>query len=141
MLLALGLFIAEFFPPTFGILTAGGVAALILGSLLLFPDRGPLFRVSPWLIVGVTLLFVGFFAFAIQRVVKAHRTQSITGWEELIGKPATVKVALKPEGQVLFRGERWRAVSEEGPVKTGEEVIIEKVENLTLYVKKYNRTV
>ena len=42
MLLALGLFIAEFFTPTFGILTAGGVAALILGSLLLFPDRGPL---------------------------------------------------------------------------------------------------
>ena len=96
---------------------------------------------SPWLIGGIILLFVGFFVFAIQRVVKAHRTQSITGWEELIGKPATVKLALRPEGQVLFRGERWRAVSEEGPVKPGEEVIIDKVENLTLYVKKYNRKV
>ncbi|MFC2070448.1 nodulation protein NfeD [Chloroflexota bacterium] len=136
MLLAFGLFIAEFFTTTFGILTAGGITALVLGSLLLFPGRAPLFQVNPWLIAGITLLFVTFFVFVIQRVIKAHRGQATTGWEELIGKPATVKVALAPEGQVLFRGEHWIAISEEGAVEPGEEVIINKVDKLKLYVTK-----
>ncbi|UCD10329.1 MAG: hypothetical protein JSU79_10790 [Dehalococcoidales bacterium] len=139
MLLALGLFVAEFFTPTFGILTAGGVTALVLGSLLLFPDRLPVFRVNPWLIGIVSTIFVGFFLFVIQRVVKTHRRQASTGWEELIGKPATVMVKLSPEGQVLFRGEHWKAVSEEGAVEEGEQVIINKVENLKLYVSR-NKT-
>jgi membrane-bound serine protease (ClpP class) len=138
MLLALGLFVAEFFTPTFGILTAGGVTALVLGSLLLFPDRLPVFQVSPWLIGVVSALFVGFFLFVIQRVIKVHRRQATTGWEELIGKPATVMMKLSPEGQVLFRGEHWKAVSEEGPVEEGEQVIINRVENLKLYVSRKN---
>ncbi len=138
MVLAFGLFIAEFFTTTFGILTAGGIAALVLGSLLLFPGRAPLFQVSPWLIAGITILFVAFFLFVIQRVIRAHRGQASTGWEELIGKPALVQVALAPEGLVLFRGERWKAVSEEGTVEPGEEVIIKRVENLKLYVTKKN---
>jgi membrane-bound serine protease (ClpP class) len=136
MLLALGLFVAEFFTPTFGILTAGGVTALVLGSLLLFPDRPPVFRVNPWLIGVMSALFVGFFLFIIQRVVKIHRRQPSTGWEELIGKPATVVMPLSPEGQVLFRGEHWKAVSEEGTVEEGEQVTINKVENLKLYVSR-----
>ncbi|MBN2075927.1 MAG: nodulation protein NfeD [Dehalococcoidales bacterium] len=136
MLLALGLFVAEFFTPTFGILTAGGVTALVLGSLLLFPDRLPVFRVNPWLIGIVTALFVGFFLFVIQRVIKIHSRQASTGWEELIGKTATVMMTLSPEGQVLFRGEHWKAVSEEGTLKEGEQVIINKVENLKLYVSR-----
>jgi membrane-bound serine protease (ClpP class) len=138
MLLALGLFVAEFFTPTFGILTAGGVTALVLGSLLLFPDRLPVFRVNPWLIGVMSALFVGFFLFVIQRVFKSHRRQASTGWEELIGKPATVMMTLSPEGQVLFRGEHWKAISEEGTLEEGEQVIINKVENLKLYVSKKN---
>ena len=59
-----------------------------------------------------------------------------TGREELIGKTAMVKVALNPEGTVFIKGERWTAISEEGPVKPGEEVVIKKVDGLTLYVTK-----
>ncbi len=136
ILLAFGLFIAEVFTTTFGILTAGGITALILGSLLLFPARGPLFEVSPWLIATVVIIIVALFTFVITRVIRAHRRQASTGWEELIGKPAKVQIALAPEGMVLFRGERWKAISEEGTVEPGEEVIINRVENLKLYVNK-----
>jgi membrane-bound serine protease (ClpP class) len=134
MLLAVGLFVAELFTPTFGILTAGGITSLILGSLLLFPNHE--FQVNPWLIVIVVAMFVAFFLFVIMRVIKVHRKQATTGWEELIGKPATVVLALKPEGMVLYRGEHWKAVSEEGTAEPGEQVIINKVENLKLYVTK-----
>ena len=134
IVLAFGLFIAEVFTGM-GALAAGGVVALILGSSILFKG-GPLFQVSPWLIGLVTLIIAGFFVFLVSRVIKAHHLQASTGWEELIGKPAVVKVALAPEGMVLFRGERWKAVSEGGKILPGEEVIINRVENLILYVSR-----
>jgi len=136
ILLAFGLFIGEVLTTTFGIFTAGGITALVLGSLILFPGAGPLFRVDPWLIAVVTILVVAVFAFVISRVVRAHRRQAATGREELVGKTAVVKTALEPEGIVLFKGERWTAISEKGRVKPGEEVTITKVDGLKLYVTR-----
>jgi membrane-bound ClpP family serine protease len=95
-----------------------------------------LFRINPWLIAVVTILIGGFLTFVVSRVIKAHRRQATTGREELTGKTATVKVALKPAGMVLFKGELWSAVSESGQVEPGEEVIINKVDGLRLYVTK-----
>jgi len=135
IVLAFGLFIAEVFTTSFGLFTAGGIASLVLGSLVLFKG-GPLFQVNPWLIGTISIIIAGFFAFVITRVIRAHHRQASTGWEELIGKPAMVQAALAPEGMVLFRGEHWKAVSEEGQVEPGEEVIINRVDNLKLYVTK-----
>jgi membrane-bound serine protease (ClpP class) len=135
IVLAFGLFVAEVFTASFGLFTAGGIAALVLGSLILFKG-GPLFQVNPWLIGSISICIGGIFAFIVSRVFMVHRRQAYTGREELIGKTAVVKAALAPEGMVLFKGERWTAVSEEGPVAPGEEVIIQKVDSLKLYVSK-----
>jgi membrane-bound serine protease (ClpP class) len=135
IILAFGLFIAEVFTAGFGALAAGGIISLVLGSVILFKG-GPLFRVSPWLIAIVVILVGGFILFAVQKVVQAHRHRATTGREELKGKAALVKRALKPEGFVLFKGELWAAVSESGPVEAGEEVVISRVEGLKLYVAK-----
>jgi membrane-bound serine protease (ClpP class) len=136
ILLAFGLFIGELFTHSFGLFTAGGVIALIIGSLILFPRGSPLFSVDPWLIAVVVILIAGFFAFVIQRIVRIHRRQASTGREELLGKTAVVKVPLEPEGEVMFKGELWTAVSEKGRVKAGEEVTINKVDGLTLHVTR-----
>jgi len=136
IVLAFGLFIGEVLTETFGLFTAGGVASLVLGSILLFPGRAPLLRVSPWLIATVTICIASFFAFAISRVIRVHRRQASTGREELIGKTAIVKVALEPQGTVFFKGERWTAISETGRIEPGEEVTITKVDSLTLYVTR-----
>ncbi len=133
IVLAFGLFVAEVFTATFGLFTAGGVTALVIGSLILFKG-GPLFQVDPWLIAGVAICLTTLFAFVIQRIIRAHRRQARTGREELMGKTAVVKTALEPEGTVFFKGERWTAVSEKGRVEPGEEVIITRVDGLTLYV-------
>jgi len=135
IVLGFGLFVAEVFTTSFGLFTAGGIAALILGSLIMFKG-GPLFQVNPWLSGGIAVGVGGILAFIISRVVTAHRRQASTGREELVGKTALVKAALEPEGMVLYRGERWTAISEEGPVESGEEVIINKVDSLKLYVTK-----
>jgi membrane-bound serine protease (ClpP class) len=136
ILLSFGLFIGEVLTTGFGLFLTGGIIALVLGSLILFPGGGALFQISPWLIAIVTILVAAFFAFAIQRVVRIHRRQAYSGREELVGKTAVVRAALDPEGMVLFKGELWTAVSEKGRVKPGEEVIITRVEGLKLYVTK-----
>jgi membrane-bound serine protease (ClpP class) len=133
--LAFALFIAEVFTTTFGLFTAGGVISLVLGSLILFKG-GPLFQVNPWLITSIAIIISAVLAFVINRVIHAHRRQPSTGREELVGKTALVKVALDPEGIVLFKGERWTAASETGRIEPGEDVTINKVESLKLHVTK-----
>jgi len=141
IVLAFALFIAEVFTTSFGLFTAGGITALVIGSLILFKGASPVFQVDPWLIAAVTIIIAAVFAFVIQRAVRAHRRQARTGREELIGKKALVKVALNPEGTVFIKGERWTAVSDEGRIEPGEEVIITEVDGLTLYVTKSNKEV
>jgi len=135
MALALGLFIAEAFTPTFGLLTAGGVTSLVTGSLILFKG-GPLFKVNVGLIIGIALLFAAFLAFVIQRIVTAHKRQATTGREELVGKSASVRTPLEPKGKVFFEGELWTAVIDEGSAKPGDEVVIRSFDGLKLFVSK-----
>ena len=136
IVLAFGLFIAEIFTTSFGLLTGGGIVALVLGALILFPLGSPVFSINPWLLATLVIVITGLFTFVISRVIRAHRRQASTGREELIGKTAVVKVALNPEGTVLFKGERWTAISEAGRVRPGEEVTITKVDGLVLRVTK-----
>ena len=136
IVLAVALFIGEVLTTTFGVFTAGGVVSLVIGSLILFQGASPVFRIDPWLIATVTIIVAGVMAFIIHRAISAHRKQARTGREELIGKTAVVKAALKPEGTVFLKGERWAAISETGDIKTGEEVVIDSVDGLLLHVSK-----
>ncbi len=136
IVLAVGLFIAEVLTTTFGLFTAGGIVSLVIGSLILFQGASPVFRIDPWLIATVTIIIAAALVFVINRAVVAHRRQAKTGREELIGKTAVVKVALNPEGTIFLKGERWSAISEKGQIKPGEEVVINKIDGLTLYVTK-----
>jgi len=136
IVLAFGFFVGEVLTTTFGLFTAGGVTALVIGSLILFQGASPVFRVDPWLIATITILIASTFAFVINRALRAHRKQATTGREELIGKRAVVKVALEPEGTVFFKGERWAAISEKDHVEVGDDVIITAIDGLTLRVIK-----
>jgi len=136
IVLAIGLFIGEVLSTSFGIFTIGGLVSLVAGSLMLFKGASPEFQIDPWLIAIVCIFIAGFMAFLVQRAIAIHRRQAYTGREELIGKTAAVKVALNPEGMVLYKGERWTAISESGEIKVGEEVVIKRMDSLVLYVVK-----
>ncbi len=136
IVLAIGLFVGELLTTTFGIFTFGGLVSLVAGSLILFKGASPEFQIDPWLIAIVCIVITAFMAFVIQRAIVAHRKQAYTGREELVGKTATVKASLNPEGMVLFKGERWTAISESGEIKVGEDVVIKRVDGLVLYVVK-----
>lgn len=91
---------------------------------------------DPWLIAIVVIGSVVFLAVTIIWGIRAHRQQALAGREELVGKTAEVKTLIDPKGTVFIQGERWKAIADEGRVNPGEEVIITKVEGLTLYVTR-----
>jgi len=95
-----------------------------------------LFQIAPWLIAIIVIGIAAFLAVAIIWGIRAHRYRIGAGREELIGKTAEVKIALKPKGVVFVEGERWTAISEEGRVEPDEEVTITRVEGLKLWVTK-----
>jgi len=138
ILLAVGLFIAEYFTTSFGLLTAGGVAALVMGSLILF-SHTPGIEVNRGLIAGVTVGITAFAIFVVGAIIRGQRRRKATGAEGMIGKTAIVKTPLDPTGTVLAQGELWTAASEGGRVAPGEEVIITKVEELKLWVAKKSK--
>ena len=135
MLLAVGLFIAEYFTTSFGLLTAGGIASLVMGSLILF-SHSPGIQVDIGLIIGVAVGFTAFAVFVLGAIIRGQRRCKATGAEGMIGTIAIAKTPLDPTGTVLAQGERWTAASEGGKVAPGEEVIITKVEALKLWVAK-----
>ena len=138
IVLAIGLFVAEFFTSSFGLFSAGGAAALVFGSLILF-THSPGVEVNRGLIAGVTVGIVAFAVFVVGAIVRGQRRRKATGAEGMIGKTAVAKTPLAPTGTVLAQGELWTAIAENDTIAPGEEVTITKVEDLKLWVTKRSK--
>lgn len=135
IVLAVLLFVAEAFTPAFGLLTAGGAVAFLIGSLMLFDDLGPAFRLSLDVIIPATLATVGFFVFVVGAGLRAQRLPIRAGAQTLVGRHAEALVDFGPgEGRVFVEGENWRATST-GALRRGERAEIVSVSGLSLVVK------
>jgi membrane-bound serine protease (ClpP class) len=134
ILLAVGLFVAEVFTPTFGLLTAGGLVSFVLGSLMLF--SGTPFEVDRRLIAAVAAIFVGMLIFVMVAIMRSRRRPVTTGREGMLGQPAVARTSLDPHGIVFIKGERWRATVEHDTIEEGEEVIVTDVKGLQLWVTR-----
>ena len=64
----------------------------------------------------------------------SQRRRAAVGAEALVGRSAVAVTPLDPRGQVRIDGELWSAVSEE-PLERGREVVVRRVEGLTLVVE------
>jgi membrane-bound serine protease (ClpP class) len=133
LVLGLGLLLAEAFVPT-GLLGAGGIAALLFGSLFLF-DRDAGVQVSRELVVTMTVLFSGFLLLIVTLVVRGQRRPIAVGAEAMVGEIGRAHERLAPSGTVLVHGEYWAADSDE-PVDAGERVRVMAVEGLRLRVRR-----
>ncbi len=143
LILAAILFIVDLKAPTHGVLTAGAIAAMLLGSFLLFPPwrmpplpGAPRLRVSPWLILLMTGLFAAFFAAMLSFGLRAQSRKVLTGLGSLPGKEGVALTDLNPGGQVRVAGEEWTATAVSGNILRGEEVQVVGVEGLRLLVRR-----
>jgi membrane-bound serine protease (ClpP class) len=134
ILLGIALLLAEIKVVSHGILAAGGIVAMALGSLMLFdaPELG--FRISWWVIGPTVAATGGLFLFVLTAGVRALARRPRTGASGLVGHAAVARGRLAPEGQVAVQGELWRAVSGGQTIEDGTPVRIVAVQGLTLTV-------
>ena len=133
---ALVLFIADIKVPSHGILTAGGLASFVMGSLLLTERQAPYLRISLVLILVMAGLTAAFFAFAVGAGIRAQKQRVQTGREGLVGAVGVARSELAPEGTVFVQGELWSAESADGVIPSGERVRVTRVDGLRLRVRK-----
>lgn len=140
MLLAIVLLAVDVRVPTHGVLTAGALISLVVGSLLFFNSGPPDQAISPYLVVGLAA-GVGIIALIVLRYALAARRAKVdTGGERLVGQIATVIVPLTPDGRVRVLGEDWSAVLDtpaighEDRMEAGARVRIMRVDGLRLRV-------
>ncbi len=136
ILFGVSLLIAEIKIASHGVLTIGGVVAMVLGSFMLYeaPELG--FRVSWTVILPTVGAMAGLVAWAVSAGVRAMMKRPVTGSAGMIGRVAVARSVLGPEGQVQVDGEIWRAVSEGGAIPAGEKVRVTAVDGLTLTVSR-----
>jgi membrane-bound serine protease (ClpP class) len=132
---AMLLFAADVKVQSHGILTVGGAAALLLGSIILLGgDRG-VARISLSVILTAVGASVAFFGLVIGAGLRAQRRKPTTGAPGMVGKQGTAMTDLGPSGQVFVRGEYWTAEADQ-PIAKGARVVVDRVEGLVLRVKK-----
>jgi membrane-bound serine protease (ClpP class) len=134
ILLAIVFFLAEIKVASHGLLGAGGVVALVLGSLILFEGGGPGLQLSWGVIAAATLATIAFFGLVVGAGLMAQRRRVTTGRQGLVGARAVAVERLAREGRVRLGDELWNAVSEV-PVEPGMEVEITAVDGLLLRVR------
>ncbi len=129
------LFILEIYITSQGLLTIGGIFALVFGSLILFESDVPYLRVSWEVIMLVVIIVAGFVIFLLTLGVRAQFRKRATGSEGIIGEIGTAKTDIKSEGGTVFiHGEFWNAVSSQ-TIKKGQKVKVVAVKNMILTVK------
>lgn len=122
MLFAFALFVADIKAPTHGILTAGGLVSLVLGSALLI-NAGPVgLGINPVLILGASAALLLLFAFVVRKAVGARSRPAYIGAETLLGSLGEARERLDPDGAVFVAGALWKAVAADGVIPAGSTV-------------------
>jgi membrane-bound serine protease (ClpP class) len=136
VVLAVVLFLLEIKITSYGALTAGGIACLILGGLMLYetPDI-PELRVPLGLLVAVSFAVGGITVGLLTLVLRAHRRAVTTGAEGLIGEIAVVIEDCAPDGRVFVHGEGWNAVADP-PLRRGEGARVVRLDGLRLRIER-----
>ena len=136
ILFGLVLLVVEIKVASHGVLTVGGIVAMLLGSIMLYdvPESG--LRVSWFVIIPTVGTTAGLVLVAVSAGLWALYRPPTTGAAGMIGQTCLVRTPLDPEGQVQVDGELWRAVAQDGPVPPGERVRILGIDGLTLRVSR-----
>ncbi len=141
MLFAIAMFAAEFWVPSHGILTVGGIAALVIGTIIVLPPFRPTFpgfrySVDPVVIGGVVAVTGAFFAFVVRESFRYRTLRTAIGAETLVGAVGVARRDLAPVGIVRIADEDWTAVAASGaPIPAGARVRVRRVDGVRLIVE------
>ncbi len=107
-----------------------------LGSALLFENDAGKPAVNPLLAIVMTLTTLGFYWFAITRVIASLRVQSTLDPSLVLNQIGDVRTLLDPVGTVYVGGELWSAWADE-MIPVGAEIRVKEREGLMLKVERF----
>ena len=136
ILMAIGLFILEVKVQSYGILTIGGIIAMVIGSIMLISTPIPELRPSLNFIIPIALGISLIFIFLITLAIRAHIKKVHTGKEGLVGEIGKAQTDIDLEGKVFVHGELWQAESSEKIPKGAKVQVVEVMDNLRIRVTK-----
>jgi membrane-bound serine protease (ClpP class) len=115
--------------PSHGALTLSGLLALGFGLATLFHDSSGFYTTSVPLVVTLTVVIGGLWAFAISKAIAVRRRPVLVGPGDIVGMQGVVREG----GLVQVHGELWKAKAGE-PLRTGQRVEVDQLDGLTLHV-------
>jgi membrane-bound serine protease (ClpP class) len=135
VIVAIALLIAEVKVTSYGLLTVGGVLAMLLGGMMLVDAPIPEMRISFEALIPAVLAMAVWTIVLVRLVIASQKRRATTGNAGMVGLKGIAETDLALEGWVVVSGERWKAVADEN-VASGEPVTVRSVEGLTLRVRK-----
>ncbi len=136
IILAIVLFIVDVKAATHGALTAGGLVAMFIGSIMLFNDPDPALHASLQVIVPVVLVTGAFFIVGIYLSIRALRRRPTTGGSALVGQEGDARTPVDDKGgKVFVAGAHWSAFSGE-PIAEGKRIRVIEVKGMSLKVEE-----
>jgi len=146
VLVGIALLVAEIFVVSFGLLFVAGITCFLVGGTMVFdrPEVSDL-TVSFWEVlvpIAAAISTAGaVVAISLGRSIMSRQTAGI---DEMIGLVGRVEVVIDPAarrlGKVFVRGEYWNAEADEA-IPAGESVAVERVDGLTLRVRRVRKQV
>jgi membrane-bound serine protease (ClpP class) len=120
ILVGIALFIVDLSVTNHGLLTAGGIATLLAGGLVLLGAGVPYSGVLLGAVVVVSMLMGGVLFGVLGSLRASKGRPALTGKEGMIGEVGIVRspVGVNIEGWVFVHGELWRAVLAFAPEET-----------------------
>jgi membrane-bound serine protease (ClpP class) len=134
VLFGIALMVAEAHIGAFGALGVGGIAAFIIGALLMFPTQTPGFALSRGVLVGAVIGSAALVVAVLGFALRSRRRPVVTGGEALIGADGEAVSWRHGEGRVRVQGEIWLARSD-APLAAGSRVKVVARDGLVLRVK------
>lgn len=109
VLLGLAFMVTEAFIGSFGVIGAGGLVALALGSIIMFRPNALGYGLSIPLVAATTIIVAGFLILVLAIIRRAIRRRVITGQEAMIGTEGEAMGWQGTNGRVQVKGEIWLA--------------------------------
>ncbi len=135
IVVAVVLFILELQIVSYGLLTLGGIASFVLGSMFLFDSPLPGGHIPMSSIIAAVLFVLAFVFLVVRLVFNVHRSKVSTGQQGMLYSEGQVLQDFTGKGKIMVHGEIWNALSEL-PLKKGDEIIVTEVKGMDLAVKK-----
>lgn len=133
VLLGIGLMVAEAHIGSFGVIGVGGIAAFVIGAIIMFPAGAPGLELAPSVIAAAAAVAAGLFMVGLTLLLRSRRRAVVTGEHALIGTEGEALSWQGDEGRVRIMGEIWRARAAVPP-KPGARVKVIARDGLVLLV-------